>query len=141
MFHPFELGFQDHCFNVSDLCLIQDLKICNHILPFDAQGRVQASHMKVLQQFDVTSIQGLGLTSIKKAGEDNCLVDLQLGGPLDVVLIQHTCSQSAQGLNCLANPGDLFFEGVIIGNDTFQVLELLQPPVEMDIWMAICCVV
>lgn len=68
MSHPFELGFQDHCF--------KDLKICNPILPFDAQGRVQASHMKVLQQFDVTSIQGLGLTSIKKAGEDNCPVDL-----------------------------------------------------------------
>lgn len=57
------------------------------------------------------------------------------------MLIQHTSLQSMQGLICLANPGvDLFFEGVIIGNDTFEVLELLQPPVEMYVWMAVCCV-
>lgn len=45
------------------------------ILPFHAQNRAQASQAKECQQFDVPSTQALGLISIKKAGEDNWLVD------------------------------------------------------------------
>lgn len=51
-------------------------------------------------------------------------VSCKLGRLLDVVLIQHTSLQSAQGLSCFADPGiDLFDEGIITGNATSDTLE------------------
>lgn len=78
--------------------------LCCHLMP-----RI-TSHMKPCQQFDVTSIQCPGLTSIKMAGEDNHLVDLELVELLNVMLIQHTSSQTVQNLNWLADPGIFFVE-------------------------------
>lgn len=73
------------------------------------------------------SIQSPGFTAIKKANEDNRLINLEFGGLLDVVLIQHTSSHPAQSLTCLADPGIYpFVEGAIIGNDTFKLQVQLQ---------------
>lgn len=38
---PSELGYQDHGFNLSGFSAVQDLKVCNPILLFDAQDKVQ----------------------------------------------------------------------------------------------------
>lgn len=66
----------------------------------------------MLQQFDVLSIQGSGHTSIKKAHEDNCFVDNERDGLLNVVFIQNLRLQSDQGLTCIADPDiDLFVKG------------------------------
>lgn len=122
--------------NVGSFCVVQNLKVCGPILPFDAQNRTQALHMKMFRQFNVPSMQSPGLTLIKKAGKDICLVNFELGGLLDVVLIEHTSSQSFQSLTCFADPDvDLFVKGAIIGNDISEVHEFLQPSVlEMDGW-------
>lgn len=99
--------------------MVQDLKVLDPILSFDAQYRTQALHVKGSNSL-MCFLCSPGLTSIKKANEDNCLINLELGGLLDVVLIQHTSLNSAQGLICLADPGIYpFFEEAIIGNDTY----------------------
>lgn len=120
--------------NVGSFRVVQNLKVCGPILQIDVQDRVQALHMKVFQQFNVPSIQSLGLTFIKKAGKDIRLVNLELGGLLDVVLIEHTSSQSFQSLTCLADPDvDLFVKGTIVGNDISEV-QFLQPSVLFTQW-------
>lgn len=43
-----ELGFKDQGFNIGGFCMVKDLKACDPILPFDAQDRAQALHVKVL---------------------------------------------------------------------------------------------
>lgn len=62
------------------------------------------------------AIRGPDLTSLEKAGEVNCRVDLKLGEQLDVILIQHTILQSDQVLTCL------FVGGAIVVNDVSKVL-------------------
>ena len=65
--------------------------------------------MELFQLFQVPSVQGPRLTSIEEAGEDNGPVYLDLRGQSDVVLVQDTCSQAAEGLAGLAYRGvDLF---------------------------------
>ena len=118
---PTQLRFHDHCFNACRLRPVQDLEICDPVLPFDAKDGAQASHVELFQQFDMMSIQGPGLTSIEKAGEDDCFVDLQLCRLLDVVLVQDARAKSAEGLACFADPCvDLFVKGTITGYEDCQ---------------------
>lgn len=94
--YPSELGFKNYDFNVSVVSVqfrtSKFVILCCHLMP-----RITL-HIKPRQQFDVTSIQCPGLTSIKMAGKDNHLVGLELVELLDVVLIQHTSSQTCPGL-------------------------------------------
>lgn len=79
-----------------------------------------------------------GLTLIKKAGKNICLVNFELGGLLDLVLIEHTSSQSFQSLTCLADPGvDLFVKGAIVRNDISEVHEFL--PDFSSVHSMVCC--
>ena len=50
-------------------------------------------------------VQSPGLTAIKKARESNCLVHVQLGSELDVVLVQRTRSQSTDCFACSTDHG------------------------------------
>lgn len=104
------------------------------VILFFTQDRVQASHMKVLQQFHTLSVKSPGFKSIKKAGEDNCRN----------AFVQHTSSQSVQSFAWLTDPGvDLFVGGALFRNDIFDVLEFLHGLqlsffVEYG-WMAVSC--
>jgi hypothetical protein len=53
---PTQLGFHDHGFNARGLRPVQDLEICDPVLPFDAKDGAQASHVEPFQQFDMMSV-------------------------------------------------------------------------------------
>ena len=65
--------------------------------------------MKALKLFDVLSVGSPGLTSVQKTGKHSGFVDFDLCLQLDILVIHHTRSESAEGLADFANALDYLF--------------------------------
>ena len=53
---PTQMGFQDHSFNARGRRPVQDLVVCDPVLPFDAKDGAQPSHVELFKQYNMMSI-------------------------------------------------------------------------------------
>ena len=51
--HPSQLGLDEYGLNPDTLCTIQDLEVCDMVLPADANYGMEGTHTKVLQLVDM----------------------------------------------------------------------------------------
>ena len=62
--HPSQLGLDEYGLNAGTLCRVQDLKVCDMVLPADAKFGMEGTQAKVLQLFDMPVVQCPSLTFI-----------------------------------------------------------------------------
>ena len=53
---PSELYFQEHCLNADALCSLQNLDVCDVVIPFYLEYGSEATLMEAFQEADVTSV-------------------------------------------------------------------------------------
>ena len=85
--------------------------------------------MEALQLLQVSPVQGLCLTTIEEAGENDRPVHLELRGLPDVVLAQDASLQAAKSLADLVDPGADLVETSGIADhaaEAFEVVDHLQ---------------
>ena len=78
MSHPSQLGLNKYGFNAATFCMVQNLKVCDTVLPSDAKYGMEGTHMRVLQLFNMPVVQSPSLSSIQERGQDCSFVDFQL---------------------------------------------------------------
>ena len=86
--------------------------------------------MEALQLLRASPVQGLCLTTIEEAGENDRPVRLELRGLPNVVLAQDASLQAAKSVAGLADPGaDLLVETPVTADhaaEAFEVVDRLQ---------------
>ena len=78
IFRPSQLGLDKYDLKAGTLYTVQDLNICDMILPVDPKYGMEGTHAKVLHLFDMPAVQCPSLTSIQERGQDYSSVDSQL---------------------------------------------------------------
>ena len=73
--HPSKLGLDEHGLDAGGVCTVQDLKICDAVLPFDSKYVTKSSHVERFQLLDVSTIQCPRFTTVKEGGENHSIVD------------------------------------------------------------------
>ena len=91
--HPSQLGFDEYGFNAGTLCTVQDLKVCDTVLPSDAKYGAEGTHVKVLQLLNMAVVQSPSLTSMQERGQDYSYANFQLRRKANVIMIEHFCAQ------------------------------------------------
>ena len=97
-------GLEEHCFNACHLDCVQDLKISDLVLPVDIEDGTEDTYRKLLQLFNVSTVQCPGLGPLEKRCENNGTVDLQLREGSNVVLIEHPSANAFKCLACFVDP-------------------------------------
>ena len=127
MSHPAELCLEEHELDTCRVSTVQDLEVCDAVLPADSKDGTEGSHMKLLQLLYVPAVECPRLTPVEERGENHSIVESQLGRQPNVVLTEHSVSESPQRLACFADPGiDFPVQGAIAGDGASEVLELIN---------------
>ena len=78
MCHPSQLGLDEYSFNAGTPCTVQDLEICDTVIPSDVKYGTEGTYVEILQLFEMPAVQSPSLASIQERGQDYSSVDFQL---------------------------------------------------------------
>ena len=82
------------CFNACCSSSLQDLGVCNSLLPTDSRAEPKPMLVEFFQFLRVSFVQCLGFGSVQQGGQNHIALDLQFRGQLDVVMADHNLPQS-----------------------------------------------
>ena len=84
-------------------CLGQDSRVCDPILPGDAQETSEVAHVEGIQSLLLVRVQGPGLATIEKSAQYAGLVDPHLGVNCKLGVVPHPLRQAGHGVGCFAH--------------------------------------
>jgi hypothetical protein len=93
---PTQVEFQEHCLNADALCNLQNLDVCNVVLPFDIEDGSEEALMKAFQETDVSAVGNPRFCTIEEGGKHNCSVRTYFCVFLKVVEIPNAFVESSK---------------------------------------------
>jgi len=119
MSQPSQLFLEEQVFSRSYSSFLEELSVWYFLPSSDAKDALQTADVKCLEGLDVSSIEGLCLTTVQNNWDTNCPVNGHFSGYVKVVIEEDTFCQSAEVL-------DFAVQAAAVTQYVTQVYELLN---------------
>ena len=94
--------FDDECLNAWHVGSVDHFCVGGSIFPGDTHDLAKASKVKLVECFQLLSVELPTLTAIEQGSDDNCLIHCQFSAYRDASLSSYSCPQPAEGTTCLS---------------------------------------